>query len=220
MINGLDPIIIFNFNKPVSAGFLNTLKSINLVSQKTDSIPIPPIPLYLSENLTGIYVTTQDKSIQIDTSLSTLSTGETPLIAQKGIQTSVKIGMIANNDSIGMLLLSAFMDQVFPVVTAKGFTITYINGSIIVFNGLLHSFQITQDTESTLMKISLEIIKVGKPGDLLTSTNTVSDTAFSKVGTASPTAAGVVPAGAAIPPPPNGPGPGGGASIPIGIGRL
>jgi len=158
MLNGVDPIIIFNLKK-LSPSLQASVAKIPIVASVVSSIDLPLIPIYLSERLTGICITAESKSIEIDTDLETLSSGENPVINQRGIQNNVKIEMIASADSIGVSLFSALSDLIFPKVTSKEYSITYLHGAITVFGGLLHSFNIQQNTQNNLYEISIELIK-------------------------------------------------------------
>jgi hypothetical protein len=123
------------------------------------TFPLPFIPIYLSEKLTGLYIDTENKSIEIDSQAETLSNGDAENINQRGISSTVKIEMLAVRDSIGISLLSALTDLVFPKVTSKEYSITYLHGAVTVFNGYLHSFSIDQNSTNDLYKVSLELIK-------------------------------------------------------------
>ncbi len=162
MLGGLDPILIFQFKKllPGLLDLGSTVPKIPVVSSETSSsFPLPFIPLYLSESLTGLYIDTETKSIEIDSQAETLSSGDAEQITQRGISSTVKIDMIANRDSIGISLLSALSDLIFPKVTSKEYSITYLHGAVTVFNGYLHSFTIDQNSGNDLYKVSLELVK-------------------------------------------------------------
>ena len=165
MLNGIDPIILFHFNK-VSQETTETLLKIPIVSEIVDRIDLPPIPIYLSESLTGIYIDSEDKSVEIETSTETVADGTSPIQNQRGISSSVKVNMVASRDSVGLTLFSAMTDLIFPKVTSKEYSISYLNGAVTVFNGLLHSCSINQNADNDLYNISIEIIKpsgVAKP---------------------------------------------------------
>ncbi len=169
MLNGIDPIIIFNFKKKLSAsseslpGFVGprkpTIPIVAALDKITDFIDLPVVPIYLSENLTGIFIDTESKSIEIDTTIDTLSSGGTPEVNQRGIQSTVKIEMVAHASSVGLSLFAALSDLIFPKVTSKEYSVTYLHGAVTVFAGLLHSFSITQGSNDNLYHVSLELIK-------------------------------------------------------------
>lgn len=161
MLNGLDPIIIFNFEKkiPIAAELVS---KIPFVSSESTSIPFPPIPIYLSEELTGILIDSEDKNIDVETSTETKSDGTTPDTTQKGIGSGVTINMTAKKDSLGMALLSALMDQLYEKVTSQEYSITYLHGAVTVFGGQLHSYSATQNSEDELLHVKIAISKGSK----------------------------------------------------------
>jgi hypothetical protein len=158
MLNGIDPIIIFNFYK-LDLAAQEAVAKIPIVSDIVNKIGLPVIPIYLSESLTGLYVDTEEKHIDIETSTDTLSNGDTPKVNQKGINSVVRVNLIASRDSVGVTLLAALADKVFEKVTSKEYSITYLNGAVTIFGGLLHSFQINQNSENDLYSVTLEITK-------------------------------------------------------------
>ena len=160
MLNGIDPILIFNFSKLTKQAKAQVAK-IPIIADTVSKIDLPHIPIYLSEKLTGVYIDTEDKNIDIDTSIETLTISDDPKLNQRGINNTVKINMLASKDSIGLTLLAAMSDLVFPKVTSKEYSITYLHGAVTVFAGLLHAFSINQDSGTTLYRISLELIRPG-----------------------------------------------------------
>lgn len=160
MLNGIDPIIIFQFSKNVFAPGNSKVPITNSVLSK---LPLPAIPIYLSESITGVYIDTEDKSIDIATDTESLLLSPDPIINQRCINNVVKVTMLASVDSIGLTLFSALTDVVFPLVTSREYSITYMHGAIVVLQGLLHSFNITQESNSTLYHITMELIKPGVP---------------------------------------------------------
>lgn len=162
MLNGLDPILIFNISKNV--GFLKTFseKKIPVATDVLAKIDLPVIPIYLSRELTGLQIDTESKSLEIETSIETTQDStEKPFINQRALNNTIKVEILGVKDSIGLTLLAALSDFIFPLVTAKEVTLTYLHGPITVFAGLLHSFNISQNANSTLSTISLELVRVG-----------------------------------------------------------
>jgi hypothetical protein len=170
MLNGIDPIFIFNFEK-LTPDLQAAVADIPIVSKFASKIKLPPIPIYLSETVTGLYIDTEDKNINIETKPETLASGADPIVNQKGINSTVRINMKANKDSIGMTLLSAMADLIFNKVTSKEYSIYYFHGAITVFGGLLESFSISQNADNTLYEITVELSRStvkteAKPGIL------------------------------------------------------
>jgi hypothetical protein len=173
MLNGIDPILIFKFSKLITDPKNAANKSkIPITASILSKLPLPAIPIYLSEKLTGIYIDTEEKNIDIDTSTETLQIADDPILNQRGINNTVKISMMASRSSIGLTLLSAMADYIFPKVTSREYSITYLHGAITVFDGLLHSFAITQDPNTDKYNITLELIRPGiQPKTLSTEVN-------------------------------------------------
>lgn len=160
MLNGLDPIILFSFSKATPAT-IQSLSKIPLASDIVEQVGLPAVPVYLSEKLTGLYIDSEDKNIDIETSTTTLISGEAPQVNQKGINSTVRIDLVASKESIGVTLLSAMADLIFQKVTSKEYSITYLHGAITVFGGLLHSFSINQNADNDLYRISIELSRSG-----------------------------------------------------------
>jgi hypothetical protein len=156
MLNGIDPIVIFLFSKKVAE---ESLGDIPIVKSFVAKLPLLPIPLYLSERLTGLYVDSEEKSIDIETTPETLINGKPPTTTQKGLNSTIRVNMLASRNSIGMTLFSALADRIFEKVTSKEYSITYLNGAVTVFGGLLNSFNITQNSTNDLYNVSFEITR-------------------------------------------------------------
>lgn len=158
VLNGLDPILIFSFYKatPTLAAKIPLAQDLGL-----DRLELPPIPIYLSEQATGIYIDTEDKNIDIETNVETDRTGLDPSVNQKAIGVVTTIKMEARKDSIGLTLLSAVAEQIVNKLTSKEYGITYLHGPTTIFNGLLHSFAVSTESNTDKAKITLEIVKDG-----------------------------------------------------------
>jgi hypothetical protein len=158
MLNGIAPIIIFNFkrNLGLSLGSLST-EGIPLLESLGTSIPLPPIPVYLSEKITGVYPESETKSIDIETIANTTPDGGEPETEQNGLNSTVTISLLANSESVGLSILIALSDLIFQRVTSKEYSITYIHGAMTIFNGLLESFNVTQNTDNTLYRINITL---------------------------------------------------------------
>jgi len=157
MLNGIDPILIFNFFKLAPQS--SVVSRIPIVADIINTLALPPIPIYLSETITGIYIDSEEKSIDIETDVDALSSGKDAKINQKALGSTVRINMKGTRDSVGLTLLSSLADLIVPLVTSKEYSITYLHGSVTVFNGLLHSFSVTDNADSDLLNITLEINK-------------------------------------------------------------
>lgn len=161
MLNGIDPIIIFQFSQLTPDALktltLNPTLKIPIISSMTQKVDLPPIPIYLKESLTGLYIDSESKTIDIETSTDTVAAGLPLKRTQKGINSTVKIEMVGSSDSIGLTLVNALADLIIDKVTAQTYSISYFHGGIFVFNGLLHSYACTQQANNTLFNISMEL---------------------------------------------------------------
>ena len=158
MLNGLDPVIIFQIRK-LNPLIGDELASIPLVSKVPSLIEMPPIPIYLSEQLTGLYIDTEDKNVDIETVTDTLTNGAPPDVNQRGIANTIEVNIFAKKSSLGLALISAMIDLCFDKVSSKEYAISYIHGPIIVFGGLIAGFSINQNAGDDLAGIRLTLTK-------------------------------------------------------------
>jgi hypothetical protein len=158
MLNCIAPILIFNFKK-LAPSFLQNINSIPLLAENNITIPLIPIPIYLSETLTGIYIDSESKNIDIETKAQTLPSGATPSAKQRGLNSVININMVASSDSVGLSVLMAMSDLIFQKVTSQEYSVTYIHKAVTVFGGLLESFSAQQSRENNLYNISLQLSK-------------------------------------------------------------
>lgn len=157
MLNGLDPIIIFNLKKrpPVT----DQASSIPILPTVDDLITLPSIPVYLSERLTGVLIENEEKSLEVQTDTNSASDGGAGQNHQRAISSTITITLVAKKTSIGSAILAALADLIFPLVTSKEYSITYLHGAVTIFNGLLNSFSINQDPNNDLYRITISLIK-------------------------------------------------------------
>lgn len=165
MLNGIAPIVIFTFPPILGIDLSKFLSGIPLIGGSLGNVGIP-IPVYLDENLTGIYIESESKSIDIDTDITpkyiTAPGGavtSTTLVNQSGINNLVTVNMIASRDSLILTVLLALSDMVFDRIVSGKYSISYLNKSTLIFGGLLHSFQTSTTSDDTLIKITLQIQK-------------------------------------------------------------
>jgi hypothetical protein len=156
MLNGLEPIIIFQFAK-LSPSIGAFLSKIPVLSSFSTLIEMPPIPLYLSEEATGIYIDSESKNVDISTQTETMSDGTPSSAEQRGIASTVTINLTARKDSLGLALLSAMIDLIFDKVTSKEYAISYLHGGTTIFQGHLHSYGVDQNNGNDLVSIKIEL---------------------------------------------------------------
>jgi hypothetical protein len=159
MLGGIAPILIFTFPVVPKSPTFNALAGIPLVGGLISEKIGVPIPLYLDERLTGVYVESETKAIDIQTTVEAKTEAGTPDVSQRGLDSLVTINMIALKDSVTLSAILALCDMVFQKVVAQEYKVSYLNGATTVFNGLLHGFQTTVDADNDLVRITLQLSK-------------------------------------------------------------
>ena len=159
MLNGIDPVIIFQLSKLSGTGVAEAIKKIPFLAKDKNFIEQPPIPIYLSENLTGLYVSSEDKNVDINTDIETSPEGTEASVNQTGIGSTVTVSLLAKKSSVGLTLLSAMIDLIFDKTTSKEYSITYMHGATTIFRGLITSYQVNQTNENDLLNITIAITK-------------------------------------------------------------
>lgn len=161
MLNGVAPIIIFSFLPNVTQSLFNGIAGIPVLGDVLPNIGLP-IPLYLDEELTGIYIESESKAIDIDTNVQVRYDGKPPSVDQRGLNNLVTINMIGSKSSVMLAVLLAMNDMIFSRVVAKDYNVSYLNGATTVFNGLLHGFSTQTGTDDDLVKIVMQISKANQ----------------------------------------------------------
>lgn len=159
MLNGVAPLLIFNFQPVSLTAAVNALAGIPVIGSTLSSFVGIPVPLYLDEQLTGIYVESETKAIDIDTNVQARSDGKPPSVDQRGLNNLVTVNMVANRNSVVLAVLIALNDQVFSKVVSKNYSINYFNGITAIFGGLLHGFSTTTGNNDDLIRITMQISK-------------------------------------------------------------
>ncbi len=156
MLGGIDPVIIFHLKKRVPS-VADATTAIPVVAQEPTLIPLPPIPVYLSEKLFNIAIGGTSKSVDIETDTETKTDGTSPDVNQKGIQSSVEVAITGKQDSIALTLLSALIDQVYEKASSKEYAISFLYGATTIFQSVLHSFsaETIEGTDKLEIKIKL-----------------------------------------------------------------
>ena len=162
MLGGLDPIIIFQFKK-LAPSLGAQLAKIPIVAKNAPSlIDMPPIPIYLSESLTGIFIESETKSVDIDTDVQTLTNGEEPKESQKGVASTISIDLVGKKGSIGLILFSSLIDLAFEKCSSDEYSITYLHGATTIFRAKLHNFQAVQGAQNDLLNIKVDLSRGAK----------------------------------------------------------
>ena len=202
MLNGVDPILIFQIFKlvtPASAASQSARQTqMALTSSVKQKVTEAIIPIYLSRELTGLSIDTESKNIDIQTTQDSLASGEAPLVNQKAIGSVSTVNMVAKKGSIGLTILLALSDRILEKVTSQEYIVTYMNGAVTIFGGLIHGLSIDQNANEDLVHVKLDISR-GNPKSNSVEVNEDPDAV--RLGTAGT----IPPAGAStVTPPPSG----------------
>lgn len=162
MLNGQAPIIIFTFPIFPKGPFFNAIAGIPLIGDVATTIAGIPIPIYLDENRTGIVFDSGSKALDIETTVEARDDAGKPDVRQRGLNNIVTVNLKADKQSTILAALLALNDMVFQRVVSKEYSVTYLNGPTTVFNGLLESFIVEEDVDTTLMRISMQISKANQ----------------------------------------------------------
>lgn len=154
MLNGIAPIFIFTISPVPKAS--NPLAGIPIVSDFVENIGVP-IPIYLDEQLTGLYVDTEEKSIDISNDVVAVNKGGAKVF-QNPLESMVTINLIGKKDSIALMVLLAMNDLIFSKLK-YGYGISYLNGPTAIFNGLLKTFATNTTADNDLIRITMQISK-------------------------------------------------------------
>ena len=161
MLGGIDPILIFQIYKQLPAAE-TTIAKIPLAAATKQKATLAIVPIYLSESITGIYIDTESKNIDVNTDVEGLSSGDPGPVNQKPLGSITTVNMIAKQGSIGLTILLAATEQILDRLASQEYEITYMHGGVTVFGGLIHGFSVDQGREDDLYKIKLEISR-GRP---------------------------------------------------------
>ena len=140
MINGIAPLFIFTWKKP-------------------DGTSGIPIPIYLDEDLTKIYVDESDESLSINTeTLADIDEQNAVKIVQKGLTQKTTISTILRDNSIvGFILLPLLKTIASKVLSDLDYNIAFIDKSIVIFEAKLVGYQKKQSREDDLIRFNIEL---------------------------------------------------------------
>lgn len=116
-----------------------------------------PIPIYLDEKLTGLYIDAEEKSIDIDNDVIAANKGGAKVF-QNPLESMVTINLLGKKDSVALMVLLAMNDLIFSKLK-YGYGISYFNGPTAIFNGLLKTFATHASTNDDLIRITMQISK-------------------------------------------------------------
>jgi len=181
MLNGISPIIIFSTSLIPKPPLLNALSGLPVVGEAF-SAGIP-IPIYLDEQRTGIVVESETSSIDIDTNFEGKSdTSDSALVvSQSPIDSIVTVNMLANKNSLLLTVLLTLAETAFKKAVSKEYSITYLNGTTVIFGALLRTFATSVSADDDLIRITFQLSK-GDPGSVISQVPILNRTAGAAIG--------------------------------------
>jgi hypothetical protein len=169
-LDGVDPVIIFHiYNKKL----ISLFDFIPFGAEIAESIGFP-IPIYLSEQVTGIFVTNETRTIDLDTEIihdqrkDPLNPTKTKKvdIKQTGLNSLLTINLVASQHSAFMPILLAVLDLIMPKVATAEYAISYLRGSTVIFQAQLHHFSSVAEMNTDLLNIDITLSTAKKFGDV------------------------------------------------------
>ena len=116
---------------------------------KVDGVPVP---IYLSDELTGLCVDSESDSQKKD------EAGMPIKVQQRGETQQAKIALKANKNAIGLNILLPLLKSILSLVFAKKeYRIAYFNQNVLIFNARLNSYSMDPGSNDTLVKIEITL---------------------------------------------------------------
>lgn len=158
MLDGLAPIIIFQLYKNITTDTTVVKNGIPITSKTTQRQTFAVIPIYLDEKLTGLQIDSESKNIDIETQPSALVTGDAGPTNQQPLGAVTTIMLKGKSTSIGLNILLALSETLLDKLASQEYGVTYMNGAVTVFGGLIHGFSYDAgNANDDLYRIKLEI---------------------------------------------------------------
>lgn len=163
MLGGIAPLFVFTFpfNPTKGTPAFNSLAGIPLIGDDSEFAQLVglPIPIYLDERITGVYIDNQSDNLDIDTINEQRYDNGKMLTYQRGVNSSVTVNLLARRDSVFLAALLAFKDMIFQRLVSADYKLSYVNGPTVILAGLLQGFHVTDDPDTTLLRIAITVGK-------------------------------------------------------------
>lgn len=154
MLGGDVPLIIFHFYTPNALAFASKLP---IVSAETVDTVGFPVPIYLSEGVTGIFVDTESKSLDVETSVQARADGKKPIVDQRIANSALNVRLFARSDSTLINVLRSISGMALALVAAKGCKVSYFNGPVVIIKGLLEGLVESTNKDNNEIEFDLKI---------------------------------------------------------------
>ncbi len=161
MLQGVDPLLIIVLKNRGILNFFGPESVVPGVADVLDAVGLP-IPIYLSERVTGIYVESETKSIDVITRIDPVTTKnaltqevESAEVSQTASDSLLTVNLLCRRGSIMLTALLALMDLIVDRLVSGEYSMSYLNGATAIFGALLHRFGVSATSDSDLLKIEL-----------------------------------------------------------------
>ncbi len=169
MLQGIDPLLVIVFkNKGILDFFGPASLTPGLGDVVFDTIGLP-IPIYLSERLTGIYVDSETRSVDVNTKIDPVTTKDpvtfevaAPTVSQTSADSQLTVNLLCRRGTIMLTALLALMDQIVDRLVTAEYSITYLNGPTAIFGALLHRFGTSVSKDNDLVRMELVLSTAAK----------------------------------------------------------
>lgn len=165
MLNGLDPLLVIVLKQK---GILDFFGPQSAIASLVPDVGVP-IPIYLSERLTGIYVENESRSIDLittvepTTNMDARSVGEREVkVTQTAADSHVTVNLLASRDSILLTALIALMDLLLKRAVSAEYELHYLSGPTAIFGALLHRFATSVSRNDDLVRIEMTLSTAAK----------------------------------------------------------
>lgn len=169
MLNGVAPILIFHFYNKDLTGIIAGLP-VPYAEQIAALVGVP-VPIYLDENFTGIYVDSETSGIDFSTLIEPVIekntvTRETkaPNVTQTALDSQITVNLFAKRDSILLTAILALSNMIMKRIVSAEYGITYLNRSTTIFNGLMHRFSTSVGANDDLIRIEMTLSNAKNEG--------------------------------------------------------
>ncbi len=156
MLNGIAPVFLIYFPKTEATWVKNKDGSFSVKKVTTWKAAIP---IYLDEELTGVYVDQNNEQLEISTE-NIVGSGEKKslTITQKGDKQTVTVELLANKNSIGLNILLPLLKTLYDyTLKDKDYKIAYFNNNILIFDAKLGRYQKTEGRTNDLVAITIDL---------------------------------------------------------------
>lgn len=120
---------------------------------------LPPIPIYLDEDLTQISVESESESLQIATeSLADIDKENGLEIVQKGLSQTVILDLAAREDSPALSKILPLLKMIaVNVIGQNNYKVAYFHKDILIFDAKLLGYDKRPESGTNLIKLSITL---------------------------------------------------------------